>query len=112
MTKQIPNSNNQKPVVDVNERQLMAALSYVGVLVFVPLLMRKNDPFVYWHAKQGLVMLIGIVISLVAAAWIEILGSLLFAVLMLFDLIALVKALLGKQWKIPIIGQLADQFKI
>ncbi len=112
MANQDTRANDPKNVVDIDERRLMAALSYVGVLVAVPLLTRKNDPFVFWHAKQGLVMLIAITLTLVAVVWMEVWGSLLFAVLMLFDLIALVKAMLGKQWKIPIIGQLADQFKI
>lgn len=105
-------ANDPKNVVDIDERRLMAALSYVGVLVFIPLLTKKNDPFVYWHAKQGLVMFIAIVVALVAASWIEVVGILLFAVLMLADLVALVKALLGKQWPIPVIFQLSQRVKI
>jgi len=37
---------------------------------------------------------------------------LLFLVLLTVDVIALVQALLGRRWKIPVIGQIAEQFKI
>src|SRR5947209_7437510 len=36
----------------------MAILAYLGILLLVPYLMAKNDPFVKFHLKQGLVLLI------------------------------------------------------
>lgn len=106
------NDSNLNDVTGLDERRLMAALSYVGVLVFVPLLMRKDDPFVRWHVQQGLVLLAGIILALLAAAWIAAVGNVLFLLLLVVDLIALVQALLGRRWKIPGIGQLAEQFRI
>ena len=35
---------------------VMAALSYLSVLCFVPLLVDRDYEFVYFHAKQGLVI--------------------------------------------------------
>lgn len=115
---QIPmtNGGNRVPklgdVTGLDERRLMAALSYVGVLVFVPLLVSKDDPFVRWHVQQGLVVLAGLVLALVAAAWVAVVGNVLFLVLMVVDIIALVQALLGRRWRIPGIGQLAEKFWI
>ena len=107
-------TNDQKEIIDIDEAKIMAALSYLGVLVFVPLLvlMRKEDPFVRWHVKQGLVLLAGIVIALLAAAWIPVVGNILFLLLLIVNIIALVQTLLGKRWVIPVIGQLAEKFRI
>jgi len=102
----------EKPVVDIEENNLYAALCYVGVLVFVPILVKKNDKFVNFHIRQGLVILGVIIVSLIAAAWVEVVGNLLFLVIMLVDIFALVQALLGKTWRIPVIGDIADSFKL
>lgn len=109
---QWPMPNNQNEVVDVDENKLLAALSYVGVLVLVPLLVKRDDPFVRWHAKQGLVLLMGMVVAVMAAAWVSVVGNVLFLVLLIVAVVGLVQALLGRRWKIPIIGQIADSFKI
>jgi len=98
--------------VGIEEKNVYAALCYVGVLVLVPLLVKKDDPLVNWHIRQGLVVLGGIVLSLLATAWVERLGSLLFLLFMTVDIIALVQALLGRSWKIPLVGEVASKFKI
>lgn len=112
MTKDQLKPNDPNDLIDVDERRLMAALSYVGVLVFIPLLTAKNDPFILLHAKQGLVLVIGYVVAILAVNWIETAGSILFLVLLLVNVIALVQALLGKRWRIPGIYQIANSFKI
>jgi len=99
-------------LIDVDEDRLMAALSYMWFLVFVPLVLRSHNKFVRFHAKQGLVLFGLIIVSWLAAAWISVVGSVLFLILMIIDLVALVQALLGKRWKIPVIGQLADRFNV
>ena len=105
-------TNDQSEIVDIDESKLLAALSYVGVLVLVPLLVRRDDAFVRWHAKQGLVLLIGMVMALLAVVWVPVIGNVLFLVLLVVSVIGLVQALLGRRWKIPIIGQVADSFRI
>jgi fumarate reductase subunit D len=97
---------------DVEEKNIYAALCYVGVLVFVPLILKKDDPYVNWHIRQGLVVLGVIILSLIASAWLEAVGNILFLVIMIVNIIALVQALLGKTWKIPFIGDVVDKFKI
>jgi uncharacterized membrane protein len=99
-------------IVDIDERRIMASLAYLGVLVFVPLIMRKGDPVITWHVKQGLVIFGGLILALLAAAWSPRLGNALFFLLLVVDIIALVQALVGRQWRIPLIGNLADKFRI
>lgn len=92
--------------------RLMAAVSYVGVLVFVPIFLKREDPFVNFHAKQGLVIFVGIVIAAIAARWISVIGSLLFVLMLIASILGLLQALLGRRWKIPGIGDIANTFNI
>src|SRR5881397_3909467 len=38
------------------DRTLMLVLSYLGLLALIPLLTKKDDPEVQWHAKNGLAL--------------------------------------------------------
>lgn len=90
----------------------MAGLSYLGVLVLIPLLTRKNNSFVYFHAKQGLVIFVGEIIALIAGQWIVAVGSLVFILLLIASVIGLIQALQGRRFSIPGIGQLAEKFSV
>lgn len=100
---------------DVKDNKVMAALSYLGILVLVPLLAKKDSPYCQFHAKQGLVLflswiVIGIVSVIPILGWIVgILGSILLFVLFI---IGIVNALGGKAKELPIIGQLGNKFNI
>lgn len=108
--------SGQKPdeVTGVEPNKLMAALSYLGILVLIPLFVARNDKYVVFHAKQGLVILIGFFIAGIGA-WmplISIIANLLFLVLLVVDIIGLIQALQGKMWRIPGVADLADKFNI
>lgn len=97
------------------EQKLFGALSYLGILVLIPLLLKKDDSFIQWHAKQGLVVLIGQLIALVIMiipifGWV--IGPIASFILFILAIIALVNALLGNQWQIPVIGQYASKFNL
>lgn len=94
---------------------LMGILSYLGPLVIVPLLTSKDDPFVKFHIKQGLVLL---VIEAVAWAVGMVMWQLWFFIplINLFTLImsimGIVNVVQGKQEKLPLIGQYGEKFTI
>lgn len=46
---------------DIEQNKVMALLSYLGILVLVPLLAAKELRFARFHANQGLVLLIALV---------------------------------------------------
>ena len=96
---------------DIEDNKLVAALSYVGILVFVPLLLKKDSKYAYEHAKQGLMVFIaGLVGSFVF--WIPLIGWALAILLFVVDIIALVKCLQGEFWEIPYIGKLRGSFNL
>ena len=46
-----------------NPHPAFCVLSYFGLLALVPFFVKKNDPFLRWHASQGL-LLVGVAVVL------------------------------------------------
>lgn len=94
----------------------MGVLCYLGILVLIPLLTdAKNDPFVKFHIKQGLVLLIfAIAINLVAV--IPVLGWLVgfvgWIASIVFMIMGIINVVNGQEKELPWIGQYAKSFKI
>lgn len=93
----------------------MALLSYIGILVLVPLLAAKEDEFVQFHAKQGLVLLIAGVIGMFIGV-IPIIGWILAPFITLawlvFAILGIMNVVGNKKKELPIIGQYADKINI
>ena len=90
----------------------MAVVAYI--IFFVPLLTdSKNDPFVKFHVKQGLVLLLGWVAGMIVSM-IPVLGWILAPFIGIFFLIlfiiGIINALGGKEKQLPLIGQFASKF--
>ena len=92
---------------DVQENKLWAFLGYLGILCLIPLLAKKDSRFAQFHAKQGLVMLIGYFF-----VWIPIVGWLLGIVLFVFWIMAIISVFSGQMKPLPIIGDLAAKINI
>lgn len=97
------------------EQMVFGILSYLGLLVLIPLLVKKDDEFVHFHAKQGVIMLI-IWVAVWVVAFIPIMGWIIstlgFVVLSIISLIAIVKVLMGKKWEIPVVSTYADKLNM
>jgi uncharacterized membrane protein len=93
----------------------MALLSYLGILVLIPLLVAKEDEFAQYHAKQGLVLLIVGVGGMLIGA-IPIIGWLLAPFISLawlvFVVLGIINVVKNEKKELPIIGQYADRFNI
>ncbi|MDR2373380.1 MAG: hypothetical protein LBD77_04635 [Bifidobacteriaceae bacterium] len=110
---------------DIQQNKVYAVLSYIGILVLVPILAAKESRFARFHANQGLLLLIGevayaiiysIISAIVAAtfSWsAAALASLILFVLGLvslvfpvFSIIGIVNAAQGKPKALPLIGNI------
>lgn len=96
---------------DIEENKLVAALSYLGILFLVPLLVKRESPFCQFHAKQGLVFCIIFFVGWILFM-IPVLGWLAWLAVVILDIVALVKTLSGERWEVPIIGDLAKKINI
>ena len=88
----------------------MAALSYLGVLCFVPLVMNKDDEFVYFHSKQGLVIWMWSVLA-VFALHLPGIGKWLFSISLLavacLSVIGICSVLFNRAWKLPVVHNIS-----
>ncbi len=98
-----------------DEDKTMATLSYLGFLCLVPLLMKKDNVYVQFHAKQGLIILIVWIVACFVNV-IPILGQMVWsfvtAVLGVVSIIAIVKVWKNENWKIPYIYEYSKKVKI
>ena len=60
------NAKDTTTSYDVESNKAMAVLSYLGILVLVPLLGAKNSPFARFHTNQGLILCIATILYSVA----------------------------------------------
>ncbi len=117
----------------LDENKIIGILSYISILCLIPLFTKKDDSFVYFHAKQGLVLfgfevIAFIVFRIISAIFLRPYSYMGFATLGIWGLIGLVSTLVnlgfavlsiigivnvvgGKTKKLPLIGSLADLIK-
>ena len=101
------------PIVEANDiaqNKLYAALSYVGILVLVPIFLARESKFAQFHAGQGVILLVITIIVNAVGAVLPVVGSGLVLplgnlIVILYSLVGIVNALQGKERKLPLIGQ-------
>lgn len=119
-----------KPYSDDDKVHLF--LAYFGIFSLIPFLMFKDkraDPqkdYVYWHARQGLALVIVVVVLMIALsiggfilAFIPAIGWLLSCLLYVamlclcigLPIMGWVKAFGGQKWEIPGVCKVAEMFK-
>ncbi len=97
---------------EVLEGKAYAILSYLWILCLIPLILKKENKFALFHAKQGLIIFIGeLIIGFIGVipiiGWMMLfLGTLIFGIL---SLMGIVQALLGNYWKMPVVGDIAQK---
>lgn len=90
----------------------MAILAYLGILIIIPFLTdAKNDPFVKFHLKQGLVMLILYIVGSFIF-WVPVVGWLLWIACLILMAIGISNAASGKEKELPIVGKFGSSFNI
>jgi len=100
-------------ITGIKPHVLEASLSYMGILVLVPVISGSTaNPFVKFHAKQGLVLLGGEALAILASYWISYIGGILFLLMLLASVAGLYSSLQEEKWFIPGIGNLARLFTI
>ena len=108
------------------DRHLMTAiLSYLSVLVFIPLLIispRDRDAFIRFHLRQGLALLTVEILAwfaFILLTQLPVLGMpfsylwhILQFVFLFVAIVAIIKAVNGEYWKIPFVSEFSDIWKL
>lgn len=91
------------------EGKIFAVLSYLSILCIIPLLFKKENPFVLAHGKQGLVLFLAevavFIIHIILGSWILRLGIFILGVL---SFIGIIHVLQGRYVKLPLISDIAE----
>ncbi len=105
-----------------SDRTLMVVLSYLWILALIPLLTKKDDPEVQWHAKHGLVLLgaeiiAWIVLTVIGFAVGDLLGCgvgmvncVVWIGFLVIRILCIVKGVNGQRFRIPGLSDFADKF--
>ncbi len=104
-----------------SDRGLMIFLAYFGILALIPLLTKKDDADLQWHAKNGLALAIAyipiwivlMIIGIVMPGPLKLIMIPLncgFPILWLvIDIMAMVKAFGGQRMRIPVVTDMAEK---
>ena len=103
---------------DIQTNKVWAALSYVGILFILPLLVNGGQSrYAKYHANQGFILFLANIVVGIASAIlgkIPVLGAVLSALLSLASLalmiIGIINAANGKAKQLPLIGGLFHVF--
>jgi uncharacterized membrane protein len=105
--------NGDTPQPQKDEKDMTAIFSYLGILLLIPLLAAKDNAFDQYHAKQGLVLFIAEIIT-VMIAWIPIIGwigaPILWIIWFVLAIIGIMNVVKGKKEPLPLIGKFASKF--
>src|ERR1041385_1538493 len=103
-----------------SDRTLMVVLSYLWILCLIPLLTKKDDSEVQWHAKNGLAILIAEIVVWVLFAIVGIVARrILFAgcgiatiqcviwiIFLVIRVMAIIKGVNGQRFRVPMISEI------
>ena len=104
-----------------SDRTLMLVLSYLSILCLIPLLVKKDDREVQWHAKNGLAITVAFFIASIAWAIINnflpaSIGCALSFVScgisiawIVVAIMGIMKALKGERFRLPGVSDFADK---
>lgn len=107
-----------------SDRTLMVVLSYLWILALIPLLTKKDDSEVQWHAKNGLAILgaeiaLWLVFTIAGFALRGVLGSLgcglavvqcaVWIGFLVVRIMAIMKGVAGGRMRVPVVSDLADK---
>ncbi len=101
------------------DANVAAALTYIPIIAIVFLVIEKSSRLVKFHAVQSLGLLVAWMVTWFALGILGMVPVLGWATLLLWPLvaigmfvvwlIALLKAFKGEWWKLPVIGDIAEQ---
>lgn len=96
----------------IEEGKFFAVISYISFLCVVSLLLKKDNKFALFHAKQGLVLFVVEVVTFIISI-IPVLGWFLgvvgMVVFILISLWGILQSLLGNYSRLPLLSDVADK---
>jgi len=100
------------PKQDILDGKMYAVLAYLSIFCIVPLILKKNNVFVLSHGRQGLVLFVAEVATLVISIVIPWVFRPLLFILFGFSFWGMVMAIRGQCVELPFIAPIAEKITI
>ena len=107
---------NQRPANDdpqIIEGKVFAILSYLSILCIIPLVLKKDNPFVLSHGKQGLIVFVAevavLIVHIILGQWFLRLGIFILGI---YSFIGIIRVLEGKYVRLYAIADIADKITL
>jgi len=105
-----------------SDRTIMIVLSYLGILALIPLIMKKDDKEIQWHAKNGLVLCVAYII--VTVLWtlvsnflpatmgcaLSFVGCGIGIAYLVAIIMGIMKGVKGERFRVPMLSDFTDRF--
>ncbi|MBF0571276.1 MAG: hypothetical protein HQL12_05330 [Candidatus Omnitrophica bacterium] len=105
-----PDENSLKS--DILDGKMYAVLAYLSIFCIVPLIIKKNNVFVLAHGRQGLVLFVAEVATLVVSIVFPWVFRPLLFILFGFSFWGMVMAIRGQYVELPIVSRIAGKITI
>ena len=97
---------------DIADNKVIAFLSYIGILVLIPIFAGKDSKFARFHANQGLALLItycalaigSTILTIISRGILDFISSIVYIAYLVYVIIGIVNVVKGKAKELPIIG--------
>lgn len=111
VTPEIQATSPTEPSIPQDEK-VLSVIAYASIGFLLPFILKPGSKTCQFHAKQGAAMFILSFFTLILLAAIPALGSLLFLGFIALTAIAMFQAFSGKEWKMPVIGDIATKINL
>jgi len=100
---------------EIKEGKFFAVISYVSFLCIITLVLKRNNKFALYHAKQGLVLFVMEVVAFILSI-IPLLGWLIgvfgYVLFLLVSLWGVMQSALGIYCRIPVVSEISENVVI
>ena len=97
---------------DVLDGKMYAVLAYLSIFCIVPLIVKKNNAFVMAHGRQGLVLFVAEVGTLVVSIVVPFVFRPFLFILFGFSFWGMVMAIRGQAVELPFVARIAEKITI
>ena len=99
----------------VQEGKFFAAIGYLFILCFVPLILKKDNAFAQFHGRQALILFIFELAAAIVKS-IPVIGDVVFSfayvVLAIASLLGIVHVLMNEYWEMPVVHPIASKITL
>lgn len=112
-TNESPKTEEVKKLEAPDKINLIAILAYLNILIIIPFLVAKDNVFVKFHIKQGLVLftlsLIVWVLNMSMTPFVFF-GGLINLFVLVLSIIGIINVVQDKEKELPLVGQFSKYF--